>query len=141
MKAVVAQPLGRELVHRGRGNAATERAVLSEAAIIDKDQQNVRCAFWRLRGFWKLSGVGVEIRSTHLAGEMEIRSRQDVRCAGNGFALGSHDRFSPPGRFQKWRRSRSAGETACHDGIAIRGASIGRRSYETAEAETSLLWL
>ena len=81
VKAIKAQSISRKLIHRRRWDAATERGVLSEAAIVNEDQQNVRCTFWSLHHLRKLSLVGIEIGATNPAGETKVRLRQNLGSA------------------------------------------------------------
>jgi hypothetical protein len=53
MEMIVAQSFRRETIHGRRGNAATERAVLAETAIVDEDEQDVRRALGGAYGLGK----------------------------------------------------------------------------------------
>ena len=80
VKVVVAKAFRGQLVHRRRGDAAAERAVLTEPAIVDQDEQDVRRA---LRAPAPVCGncarIGFEICAADLAGEMKIGPRKDRR--------------------------------------------------------------
>jgi len=80
MKTVVAQALGCEAIHRGRWDAAAKGAVLTNAAVVDEDQQYVGRTRGSLHRLRELGGVGVEIGTAHLAGKMKVRTRQHSRC-------------------------------------------------------------
>ncbi len=79
VKLVVAQALGRKSVHRRRRNAAAERAVLAETAIVDQEQNDVRRTLRRADHLRKLRRIGVEVCPADLAGEAEIGPRQNGR--------------------------------------------------------------
>jgi hypothetical protein len=94
VEAVVAQPLGREPVHRGRRHAAAERAELAEPDIVEQDQDDVGRAFWRLHRLRELRRVGIEIGAPDGPGEVEVGPWQHARgteargCVGLGIGLG-----------------------------------------------------
>src|SRR5262249_56240640 len=58
VEPVEAQPFGGELVHRGRRDQAAERAELTEAGIVDQDQDDVRGALRRSSGLRELRRGG-----------------------------------------------------------------------------------
>ena len=67
VEVVVAQPLARKFVHRGRRNAATKGAVLTKAAVIDQDQQDIRRAFRCPHRLRELRGIGLKICAPDLS--------------------------------------------------------------------------
>src|SRR5262245_29106600 len=76
MERIVAQPLRRELVHRWRWDAAAECAELPEPSVINQDEHDIGRAIRGLHGLWELRRGAVEIRASHAAREMKIRSRE-----------------------------------------------------------------
>src|SRR6266545_2742638 len=81
VEGVETQTLGREPIHRGRRNAATEGAELTKARVVDQYQNDVGRALRRLHRLRELPWIGVEIGAPDVAGEMEVRPRQHARCA------------------------------------------------------------
>jgi hypothetical protein len=76
VEAVVTQPLGRKLIHRGRRHAAAEGAELAEADVVDQDQDDVGRALRRLHRLRKLARVGVGVCPPHISREMEVGARK-----------------------------------------------------------------
>jgi hypothetical protein len=76
VEAVVAQALRCELLHVGRRHAAAENTELSEADIVEQDQNDVWSALRRPDDLRKGSRIGVLIGAADFTFEVEIRSRQ-----------------------------------------------------------------
>src|SRR5262249_41252179 len=75
VEAIEAQTFGRQLVHRWRRHTAAKSAELTEARVIDQNQDNVRSAFRCLHRLRKLHLVRIEISPADIAGKMKVRSR------------------------------------------------------------------
>src|ERR1700760_3297627 len=80
MKAVVTKPLGRETIHRGRGNAAAERTVLAEATVVDQYEEDVGRSIRSLHRLGELCGIGIEISAANLSRKMIVRARENIGC-------------------------------------------------------------
>src|SRR5262245_5460126 len=80
MKAIKSQSLCSKAVHGGRRHAAAKGAVLTEAAVIDEDQHDIRRPFRRLRRLRKLRGIGIGISPADASGKMEVRTGE---CGGS----------------------------------------------------------
>jgi len=76
MEAVVAQALCRKLLHVRRRNSTAENAELSEANVVEQDQDDVGRALGWTRDLRKGGRIGVLVRATDLALEVKIRARQ-----------------------------------------------------------------
>src|SRR5262249_31497527 len=73
----VPEPFRGQLVQGGRRDAAAERAVLTEARVVDQYEENVRCALRRLHHLRELRRVRLEIGAAHRAREVKIGPRED----------------------------------------------------------------
>src|SRR5262249_2930715 len=56
-------------------------AELTEAGVVDQDQDDIGCTLGRLHRLWELSRIGVEVSPPHVSGEVKVRSRQNPRRA------------------------------------------------------------
>src|SRR5260221_10443924 len=81
MEAIVAQALRREFLHVRRRHAAAENTELSEADIVQKDQNDVGRNLWWPHDLRKSRRIGVEIGAADLALEVKIRSGQREKAA------------------------------------------------------------
>src|SRR3954454_11972370 len=79
MKARIAQSFTGKLVDIRRRHAATERAELSKACVIQQNQHDVWRALGRAHYLWKRGRIRLLVGAADFAREMEIGTRQRRR--------------------------------------------------------------
>src|SRR5262245_50461132 len=84
VKTVEAQALRCQPVHRRRWHSTTEGVELAEPRVVYENQHDVRRAFRCFDRLWKLWRIGILVGSPDIAGEVGVRTRQDVGCAWSG---------------------------------------------------------